>query len=216
MWSLQLQLWPEGSRHTSFLRSNSSLICTARQSNNFPCLFCRRTTGECFPSCQHAMETNFLILMGHGVQEHLNFKVNAKEELSILNWNERQATNPWESKACAPHSWPACFLPNCTSGLDPAWTHHATSYYEVRKLCFTIRKESCLTAALSESPLPDYLEVVGITALFPDLLPNTLRKWQPGAAFPLPYFIFLVFRCVPDLNTKKSPSFNDSKSQPIL
>ena len=37
-----------------------------------------------FPNCQHAMVTNFLILMGHGVWKHLNFKVNAKEELSVL------------------------------------------------------------------------------------------------------------------------------------
>lgn len=79
-----------------------------------------------------------------------------------------------------------------------------------------IRKERYLIATLSESPLCDYLEVVGVTAFFPDLLPNTLWKWQQGAAFPFPYFIFLVFRCVPDLNTQKSPSFNDSKSQPIL
>lgn len=33
---------------------------------------------------------------------------------------------------------------------------------------------------------------------------------------PLLLLLFLVFRYVLDLNTQKSPSFNDSKSQPIL
>lgn len=64
------------------------------------------------------------------------------------------------------------------------------------------------------SPVCDYLSFV---TLFTGMFPN-IWKWQKGTGSSLTYPIifFLVFRYIADLNTQKSPTFNDSRSQPSL
>lgn len=64
------------------------------------------------------------------------------------------------------------------------------------------------------SPKRDYLSSVTLlTGMFPNIW-----KWQRGTGSSLtcPIVFFSVFRYIADLNTQKSPSFNDSKSQPSL
>lgn len=101
----------------SLLRNNSSLMCTANKAPSQ----CRRTscTGTSnisFPSCKDSMVTCLLSPLGHGKQQHLDFKVNAKGRALYLKMKDKQQILGSPKLDCV-------LFPNCRSGLILIGTH---------------------------------------------------------------------------------------------
>lgn len=169
----------------------------------------RKATSPC--PYKDSMVTCLLIPWGHSKWQHLDFKVNAKGRALYLKMKDRQQIqgSP-EITFCIP----GLSFPNCRSRFDPDRnTHHRTNSSK-RKLLHEPGNKLVQQPALSESCM--WLSQFRNTIYrhVSKYLEMAEGNWEQSY---LPhYFFFSVFRHIADLNTQKSPTSNDSRSQPSL